>query len=191
MATEPTSLPEWDTNGTANTAEPTSDFKDDGWPADSEAISSYFNYWMALVYAWVAWLAKGPWEHHIHAFSAVYNGTDWSRNTAGYIVNSTSVEAVYFPIPLRNGDRITSIVVNRRGSGSADFTYTLYEMDGAGGQSPVDSDSEAGVAATWGTKTLAFTTTSADDSQTHFLKIAVNGNGSRIESIVVVVDRAP
>jgi hypothetical protein len=191
MATEPTSLPEWDSNGTANTAEPTSDFKANGWPEDSEVISSYFNYWMSLVYAWVAWLAKGSWELHIHAFSAVYNGTDWSRNTAGYIVNSTSIEKVYFPIDLRNGDRITGIGVNRRGTGSADFTYKLFRMDGAGGQTPVDNDTETSVAATWGTKALAFTTTAVDDGQTHFLEITVNGNGSRIESIIVTVDRAP
>ncbi len=191
MATEPSSLPRWATDGAAGIVEPSSGKKDLGFDPGERPPAQYFDWLFNLIYQWIHWLAKGPWEHNIHAFSAVYNGTDWSRDTAGYIVNSTSLEAVYFPIPLRNGDRITSIAVNRRGNGSADFTYTLYEMDGAGGQSTVDSDSESSVATSWGVKTLSFATTSVDDSQTHFLKINVNGNGSRIESIVVSVDRAP
>lgn len=187
MATEPTSLPEWDTNGTANTAEPTADFKDDGWPASSEVVSSYFNYWMALVYAWVNWLAKGPWDLSISCFSAVANSVDVSPRFEGYLRDdSVAVKNIFYPIVIPVGNEMVGYVINRYGNGTVDFTYRLVHVAADGTATEVTNDSESNVAASWGQYTKSLSVT-VDDGESLFFEITSTSspNLSRYGTLVV------
>jgi len=61
VPSKPTDLPRWATAETNNT-DPSSGQKDPGWLVGQKPISSsIFNWWMNLVYQWLAWL-DGLWD---------------------------------------------------------------------------------------------------------------------------------
>lgn len=56
--TKPTTLPEWDTNGTVNNEEPSAAVKADGIVFGSPSKSSYHNWFMKLVYEWLEFVNR-------------------------------------------------------------------------------------------------------------------------------------
>lgn len=61
--TKPTELPRWADTGSApasNITDPPSGNKDTGWATDDVPPSSWFNWWMQLVYKWTQWLDSRP-----------------------------------------------------------------------------------------------------------------------------------
>ena len=53
--TQPTQTPDWNTSG-SNRVDPPSGQKSSGWTVNQAPPSSYFNWWMNLVYQWVLYL---------------------------------------------------------------------------------------------------------------------------------------
>lgn len=64
MATKPSTLPRWNTDGTNRTT-PAAGKLDTGWPVSAPAISSEWNWWQNLVYQWVQWLDGYEGEAHL------------------------------------------------------------------------------------------------------------------------------
>lgn len=68
MATKPTNLAEWATDGGAAVTEPTLPEKQTGWVVDTKPPAQWFNWWQKLVHQWVVWL--DAFESEAHTWSA-------------------------------------------------------------------------------------------------------------------------
>lgn len=68
MATKPTNLAEWATDGGAAVTEPTLPEKQTGWQVDTKPPAQWFNWWQKLVHQWVVWL--DAFESEAHTWSA-------------------------------------------------------------------------------------------------------------------------
>lgn len=191
MATEPSSLPRWATDGAAGIVEPSSGKKDLGFDPGERPPAQYFDWLFNLIYLWIYWLAKGPWELSISPFSAVANSVDVSPRYEGYLRDdSSAAKNIFYPIAIPVGNTITGYVINRYGNGTVDFTYRVVVVAADGTATEVTNDSESNVSAAWGQYTKALSVT-IDDGETVFFEITSTSSPdlSRYGALIISHER--
>ena len=115
----PPVLPEWDSDETHVTAT-TAGHKSDGYVSDEIPASDEMNYWMNLVYVWIAWLKNLKETKTIFVPLA---GTGFT--TGGTVGN---VFTAYFP--LKVGDVVTNVkLLTYRATLGANEAPTLWGWD--------------------------------------------------------------
>lgn len=136
---KPATVPEWDSNGT-NAVEPDASYKSDGWVNGEAVDSSFFNWFMMWVYAWLAFLdpffgdnglieaSTTRWQTPVAAGNGATNVTEASISGHGVAANANSASVSNAcTIDVRPGDRITSIKARALGTGAAQsIVVTLY-----------------------------------------------------------------
>lgn len=99
MASKPSNLARWAETGggtpAANITEPASGQKDTGWTNGQQPPSSYFNWWMTTIYAWIKYLddlvnQAFTWTA-LHTFQ---KGVVASKSTAGGRVADVSATGI-------------------------------------------------------------------------------------------------
>lgn len=186
MATEPSELPRWATDGT-NNDEPTEGRKDTGFlaPSGSPAVgdvptSDEFNWYMNLVYQWLLWMRDQPVIVHAssgHAGGAV---TPWTvDNTIGDVIKtSTNLAALYVPIDIPVGSSYTNarFRVKPNGATNTVLCYIVHATDDVIDASVGPIASTGGSA--WEDVDVATTITRATANQRVYAVIGAGGGGA-------------
>lgn len=89
MATKPSVLPQWNTDGTNRTT-PSGGQKASGWTLNQAAVSSYFNWLFFYIYSWLLYLSDGALSGpHTIAGTLGVTGNTTVTGTFGVTGNST------------------------------------------------------------------------------------------------------
>jgi len=182
--TAPAELPVWATDNT-NNGEPSSGQKNSGWAVNQFIVSSYFNWWMNLVYQWINYLSSGVdagWHDQTpvgvpSAANATFANGRWTFGTG--------VSASYLtPIAVqpRVGEVITDVrVKGGYGSfnvGSGEFVVTFYKTTGNGSPTSLHAFD---LSSTADTATTSFTLSSPEtvvDGTTYYFDVQCTGVGT-------------
>lgn len=144
----------------------------------------------------VADYAHGQQVLNLSPLSFVSDGT-WAVGAAvtfadGGYIKSTAAGRCAIPVPLKEGDRIETLVFARYGDSAADISgVEVYRMTAAG----VLSDLATGTVtvvdppASWGDTTIAVTDTTLAIGDTIYLRFAASAAGIRIGSVRVGFSR--
>lgn len=123
MADQPSTLPEWATDETNNT-EPSLAQKQAGWGYEQEASSSFFNWWMRLVYLWIVWLSGAVTRERTRWLMPEVNsagGSGWTFNNSTRCWEQSAASNQLGPIYLPHlavGDVITGLSIRSRIDGA-------------------------------------------------------------------------
>jgi hypothetical protein len=121
--TKPTTLPEWDTNGTQNNEEPSSAVKSDGIVFGSPSKSSYHNWWMKLVYEWLDFINRFFATPDANTLT-ISDGT-----TVRATVDSSGVTIPDLNTTTLDAPTITTDALSDSGAGSIDLTTDVLPTD--------------------------------------------------------------
>jgi hypothetical protein len=138
----------------------------------------------------------GAQEINISPLSFVGDG-NWTVAGAvffsdGGYINSTGAGHCAVPIPIEEGQRITSMVFARYGDGAADFTSVqVFRLTKGGVATDITAapTSVTNPAAAWADTIVDVTDTACADGDVFWIHFAGNAANLRIGSIRVSVDR--
>ena len=131
----PTALPRWANVG-GDIVEPPSAKKDTGWVSAERPPAQFFNFLLNLIYQWLAYLTipdgtvisaiegqRGPGSDE-----CVFNSSQWESATTG------GDQFVYFTIPLRVGETLTTLTMYGREGNAAGEVYAgrIFEVSTVG-----------------------------------------------------------
>lgn len=113
----------------------------------------------------------------------------WTTGGGPGFITSSGAAILYVPIPLREGDRITSVEVQRYGDGAVDGTFILQRfINGTLTSDPTVSVTNA--AASWNTTTLTPSSPAVlAAGEVHFLELVASAANLKIGNILVHYDR--
>lgn len=212
---KPTDLPNWATDN-INNVEPSAGKQADGWANGEDADSSWFNWWMNLVYMWIAWLdglfdanssltlpsnsfvkvqGTGSYKHGTKTITLSPN-SGIQRQAAGlaYSAFNAKVSGVNLewciPIPLPAGKRITAIraKVKDHATGPQRITVALIRATNGASESVVASANTTGTAGTLQTVALAPTETIVAGKVYEINYTTASGAGQTLEFYEAEVD---
>lgn len=216
MSTKPTELAEWCIDGTF-ADEPLADYKADGWPVESVAVSSYFNWLGKLNYEWQSYLNDGDFQgpasfndtvqvqgvlqcldnikhgDMTKTFSFVdatlLSGTV-TRDAAGGIASTASCSYIK-QLEFKAGDRLKSLVVSRIGNASADATVYVYVTNSSGVATDIvaSGGTITNPGASWSTVTIDLTDTTLNTGDSVSVQIDVNATGLAFGTSRINYDR--
>ncbi|MBP9862676.1 MAG: hypothetical protein KBD62_32280 [Kofleriaceae bacterium] len=112
----------------------------------------------------------------------------WAINGGGYVLSSAA-GTFYVPLPLRQGDRITSLTFARYGDAAADVTAEVQTLSSAGSITGIGGGTVTNPAASWADSTFDLTDTTLAAGDAAFFIATGNAANLRIGTIRVTYER--
>ncbi len=136
----PSQLPVWATDGSADVVEPTSGKKLLGWKRKERAPGEYFNWWMKLVHDWIDYIFN-PGDRTVskHHLGTTWIDSGWAYDPTDpheYIRSTGSGGRFFQGWEVQAGATPKKFQYHAFGNGADDYTVTVYRVDATSGGAP-------------------------------------------------------
>lgn len=187
MATKPTSLPRWATDGAAEITVPSSGKMDLGWEDGELPPHDYFNWQGNLTYQWLLWASDEAFSPRWRQFGHVYDAV--TSNVKPYLVSTPTNETLHARLPLEVGEHFTSVRVRVADDGLSAGTARLWSFTSAGPPVAVTAASNSNSTGAMQTITLAAVDVTVVAGTWYYVEILHTGGGFSLFEGEVLVNR--